>query len=193
MSNQKTRIILAVVLAIVLVSLIATASYYFFPAREPPSDAIYHKPPLVDIRLSQYPGSTETFRLNLTQGETIKINVTLSSVSNDTEFAIPLYFSVGAFENQPLSHSKIIASPPPPYPALPWPSHGDSPTAPKPFEASFDPPVLVLAPNESKSAILTITALEDVATGTYTTFVETGNGEQTGLGGATLWLTIMPK
>jgi len=192
-SKQKT-IILAAVLAIVLVSVIALASYQFFPAREPPLDEIgYHTLPLLDVTLSTYPDSTRIFSLGMTQGEIIKINVTLFSLSNDTEFTIPLYLSVGAFENQPLHPPKIVASPPPPYPALPWPSHGDSPTAPKPFNASFDPHALVLKPNEIKSSILTITALEDAEPGTYTMTVETGNVEQTSFGGTTLQIAITPR
>jgi hypothetical protein len=197
MNKQKTRIILAIALAIVLVALIAVASYYLFPAQEfqeaPPNGVIYHTPPLLDVRLSQYPETTRSNEFNITKGETIKINVTLSSLSNDTEFTIPLYFSVGAFENEPLRSAIMITSPPSPYPALPYPSYDVSPTAPKPFEASFDPNPLILKPNESKTAILTITALEDAEPGTYTMFVHMGNWEQTGLGGATLRITVMPK
>lgn len=204
MSEQKTRITLATVLAVVLVSLIVGAGYRFFPAQEPSSNPVILPMPIsspnttfdraamqLDVRLSQYPNSTESFKFNITQSSSIKINVTLSSLSKQTEFTIPLYLSVGAFQNQPFA--KIITSPPTPYPALPWPSHDDSPAAPKPFEASFDPNPLILKPNESKTTILTITALEDAALGTYTMLVEMGNWEQTGLGGATFQLTVVPK
>jgi hypothetical protein len=191
--KQKTRIILAAVLAIVLVLLIAVASYYFFPAQEaPPNGVIYHTPPLLDVTLSQYSDSTEKFRFNITQGEAIKINVTLSSHSNDTEFTTPLYLSVGAFENEPLPSAIMITSPPSPYPALPYPSYDVSPTAPKPFEASFDPNPLIIKPDESETSILTITTLEAAEVGTYTLFIHMGNSEQTGLGGATIQLTVMP-
>jgi hypothetical protein len=194
MSKQKTKIILAIVLAIVLVSLIAVASYYFFPAQEaPPNGVIYHTPPLLDVRLSQYSDSTENFKFNVTQGETIKINVTSSSLSNDTEFTIPLYLSVEAFENQPLSSSILITSPPSPYPTLPYPSYEDSSTAPKPFEASFDPNPLIIKPDESVTSILTAITLEAAEVGTYTLFIHMGNSEQTGLASATLQITIMPK
>ena len=194
MSKQKTKIILAIVLAIVLVSLIAVASYYFFPAQEAPlNGVIYHTPPLLDVRLSQYSDSTENFKFNVTQGETIKINVTSSSLSNDTEFTIPLYLSVEAFENQPLSHSILITSPPSPYPTLPYPSYEDSSTAPKPFEASFDPNPLIIKPDESGTSILTAITLEAAEVGTYTLFIHMGNSEQTGLASATLQITIMPK
>jgi hypothetical protein len=61
--------------------------------------------------------------------------------------------SVGAFENQP-SYTKIIASPPSPYPVLPWPSHDDSPDVAKPFEAAFDPNPIILEPSETRSVMI---------------------------------------
>lgn len=195
--NKQKRIILAAVLAIVSIALIVVASYQFFPAQEsqeaPPNGVISHTEPLLDVRLSQYPETTRSNEFNITQGETIKINVTLTSHSNDTEFTLPLYLCVGAFEQWPLDSAIMITAPPSPYPALPWPSHEDSPTAPKPFEASFDPHALVLKPNESKSSILTITALEAAELGTYSMCFEMGNWEQTGVSGATFQLTVMPK
>jgi hypothetical protein len=193
-SKQKTKIILAIILAIVSVSLIAVASYYFFPTQEALSNGeIHHTPPLLDVTLSLYSDATENFRFNITQGENIKINVTLSSFSNDTEFTVPLYLSVGAFDNQPLPSAIMITSPPSPYPALPYPSYNVSTTAPKPFEATFDPNPLTIKSGESGTSILTINALEEAELGTYTMFVQMGNSEQTGLGGATLRITIIPK
>jgi hypothetical protein len=191
-STQKTRIILAIVLAIVSVSLIAVASYHFFSAQEAPSNENNHTPPLLDVRFSQYPDSVESNDFHIAKGETIKINVTLSSFSNDTEFTTPLYLSVGAFENEPLPAAIMVTSPPSPYPALPYPSYNVSSTAPKPFEANFDPNPLIIKPGESGASILTITTLEAAEVGTYTLFVQMGNSEQTGLGGATIQLTVMP-
>jgi hypothetical protein len=193
-SKQKTKIILAVVLATVLVSLMVVASFYLFPAREAPPDwEIYHEPPLLDVKLSQYPETTESNYFSILQGETIKINVTLLSFSNDTEFTIPLYLSVEAFKNEPLPSRIIVTSPPSPYPALPYSSYNASTTAPKPFEASFDLNPLIIEPGESGTSILTITTLEAADVGTYTLFVNTGNSEQTGLGGATIRLEVMPS
>jgi hypothetical protein len=69
MSKQKTRIIMAIVLAIVSVSLIAVASYYLFPAQEaPPNGVIYHTPPLLDVMLSRYPETTRSNEFNITKG-----------------------------------------------------------------------------------------------------------------------------
>jgi len=193
MNKQKT-IILAIALAIVSIALIVVASYQFFPAPEaPPNGAIYHTEPLLDVRLSQYPETTDSNRFSIAKGETIKINVTLFSFSNDTEFTTPLYLSVGAFENEPLRSAIMITSPPSPYPALPYPSYNVSSTAPKPFEASFDPNPSIIKPGESSTSILTITTLEAAEVGTYTIFVQLGNSEQTGLSGATILLEVMPS
>jgi hypothetical protein len=190
-SKQKTKIILAIILAIVLVSLIAVVSYYFFPAKEP--DTTFDRPfPQLDVRLSQ-PDSTENFRFNITQDETLNINVALYSLSNDTEFTVPFYLSVGAFDNEPLPSAIMITSPPSPYPALPYPNYDASTTAPKPFEASFDPNPLIIKPDENGTSILTIITLEAAKLGTYTIFIHMGNGEETGLGGATFLLEVTPN
>jgi hypothetical protein len=192
-SRQKL-VILAIVLAIVAVFVIAGISYQFFPTREAPLDEIgYHTLPLLDVTLSQYPETSSTNYFRITKGETLKINLTVSSLSNDKEFTLPLYLSVGAFENEPLPSSIMITSPPPPYPDLPYPSYDVSITAPKPFEASFDPNPLIIKPDESATSLLTITTLEAAEEGTYTMFVHLGNSEETGLSGATFHLTVMPS
>ena len=198
MGKQK-RIILAAVLAIVLVHLTAGAIYYFFTpqkSHEPPSDWALSPPReslLLDVRLSQSPETTRSNEFNITKGATVKINVTLTSHSNDTVFTLPLYLSVGAFEQWPLDSAIMITSAPSPYPTLPWPSHEDSPTAPKPFEASFNVNPLILNPGESGTSILTITALDAAELGAYSMCFEMGNWEQTGISGATFQLEVIPN
>ena len=140
------------------------------------------------VDLSQFSNATNHFNFSITPSNMIKINVNLTSTSKDTNFTTPLYLSVGAFNNQP--SPKIITSAPSPYPVLPWPPHEDSPNAAKPFEASFDSNPVILAPNESKTAILTITALENAQPGVYTMLIEMGNWKETGLGGVTFQLTV---
>ena len=193
MSRQKL-VILAIVLAIVTVFMIAGISYQFFPAREAPLDETgYQTPLLLEVTLSKYPETKSSSYFRVAEGETIKINLTLSSLSNDKEFTVPLYLSVGAFENEPLPAAIMITVPPSPYPDLPYPSYNVSTTAPKPFEASFDPNPLIIKPSESATSILTITTSEDAEEGTYTMFILMGSGEQTGLSGATLLLEVLPK
>jgi hypothetical protein len=198
---KETRIALAIVLAVVLVFMIAGATPHFFPPKgssAPPSTL-----QLLNVTLSQYNYSAQTFSdFNITQGQTMRINVTLNSLSNQTEFTIPLYLTLRAFEKQ-YSYEQVIASPPSPYPvlpweaqpspnpALPWPSYDDSPDVAKPFEAAFDPNPIVIKPNESKTAILTITALSDTKPGSYAMDVAMGNWEQTGLGGAAFSLKVL--
>ena len=194
MSKQKTRVIIAIVLAIALVSTIALVSYRLFPTQEAPSNGVIpHTPPLLDVRLSLYPETTDRNYFSIIKGETININVTFSSFSDDTEFIIPLYLSVGAFENEPLPSAIMITSPTSPYPDLPYPSYTVSSTEPKPFEANFDPNPLIIKPGENVTSILTITTLEAAELGKYTISVLMGNWEQTGLGGATFRLEVLPS
>jgi len=206
MINFKTRIVAAVFLALIAGFLVTEASYQLFPTQEPtaktdtpvvllmpvssPNTAFNRAPLQLDVALSQYPSSNQAFNFNISQGETITINVNLTSYSNQTQFTIPLYLSVGAFENQPFP--KMITTPPSPYPALPWPSHNDSPNATKPFEAGFDSNPITLAPNESKTVVLTITASKNTASGAYTMLLEMGNWKETGLGGVTFQITVLP-
>jgi hypothetical protein len=144
------------------------------------------------ISLSRIVNSSETIEdLNITKGDTITINVDLSLGSNQKEQTIPLYLSVSAFKSEPVS--KMITSPPKPYPVLPWPNHGDSSTMAKPFEATFNPNPLTIKPNQNKTATLTISALEETQLGTYTLFVELGEWRQTGTGGIKFNLTVLPK
>ena len=130
------------------------------------SNIIETESTLLTISLSRASNPGETLEdLNITKGNSITINVALFLGSKQKERTIPLYLSVGAFENEPVS--KIIVSPPKPYPVLPWPNHDDSPDMAKPFEATFNPNPLTIKPNQSMSATLTICASEEAHLGTY--------------------------
>lgn len=227
-SEQKPKIILAIFLAILSVSMLAGASYSFFPSQEgtqfsplpspqetqstmpspvphpttapspvesPSTNNTVSPPqPSLFIELSPWPGISGS--LNVAQGESITINVTLTSCSNQTEFTIPFYLAIGAFQNQPLKPGyKIIATPPPPYSSqLPWPAgHIDQSSEPNPFSATFDSNPMVLKPNESKTTILRIQAAENATLGAYSMVVELGNWQQTNVGGTTFQLTVTPK
>jgi hypothetical protein len=114
--------------------------------------------------------------LNIAQGDSININVTLTSYSNQMELIIPLYLAIGAFQNQRLNSGYIvIATPSGPYSSqLPW-SDVDQSTAYKPFAATFDPNPLIMQLNESKTAVLVIRATENTALGVYSIIVQGGN------------------
>lgn len=144
------------------------------------------------MSISQSSNSTESLnRFNITKGQTITINADVDINSEHPELTLPLYLSIGAFENKP--STKIIASPPPPYPSIPWPSYDDSPNMAKPFEATFNPNPIKCQPNQNASATLTITALDDAQIGTYSLLVEIGNWKETSVGGIMLYLTVLPK
>ncbi|MDR0470144.1 MAG: hypothetical protein LBH79_00255 [Nitrososphaerota archaeon] len=204
MNNTTLRIVCIMIIAIILVVIITGVinqnspkennSMNLIPQPYPNATSIITEigsTPLT-ISLSRIVNSSETIEdLNITKGETITINVDLSLGSNQKERTIPLYLSVGAFESEPVS--KMITSPPKPYPVLPWPNHDDSPTMAKPFEATFNPDGLTIKPNQSKSTTLTISALDEAQLGTYTLFVEFGELKQTGTGGTKFDLTVLPK
>ena len=205
MITFKTKIVAAVILAVIAGFLVTEASYQLFPTQEPtakadtpvvllmpvsiPNTAFNRAPLQLDVALSQYPSSNQAFNFNISQGETITVNVTLTSYSNQTQFTIPFYLSVGAFENQPFP--KMVTTPPSPYPVLPWLDYNDSPNATNPFEAGFDSNPITLAPNESKIVFLTITASENAAPGVYTMLLGMGNWKETGLGGITFQITVL--
>jgi len=128
---------------------------------------------------------------NVTKGDTITIIVDLFLRSDQKELSIPLYLSVGAFENVPAP--KIIVSPPKPYPVLPWPNHIDSPDMVKPFEATFNSNPLTIKPNQNMATTLTIVTSDNTQPGTYTLTIELGKWKQTGTGGANFELTVLPK
>lgn len=233
MSEQKPKMFLAIILAIVSVSLLAGVSYRFFPSQEStqnlpqphpqetpsimpsiaPSPTGYVSPapspiespsinntatppfPRVLVELSPWPGIDGS--LKIAQGESISINVTLTSYSSQTEFTIPLYLAIGAYQNQPLTSGyMIIATPPPPYSnQMPWPSeHIDYSAVSKPFSATYEQNPLILKPKEIATTILTIKAFENATLGTYSMIVELGLWQQpSGTGGTTFQLTVTPK
>jgi hypothetical protein len=144
------------------------------------------------MSISQSSNSTESLnRFYITKGQTITMNVDVDINSEHPELTLPLYLSIGAFENKP--STKIIASPSPPYPSIPWPSHDDSPNMEKPFEATFSPNPIKCLANQNASATLTITALEEAQIGTYSLLIEIGNYKETSVGGTMFYLTALPK
>jgi hypothetical protein len=207
--NNKRKLISAVVLAVISICILAGAVIVFIPTQPLARVASPIVLPLplsshdnnsqntdtlapiqLAVQLSQTLDPANHFNFNITQGNTTTINVNLTSTSRDAEFKTPLYLSVGAFNNQP--SPKIITSAPSPYPTLPWHGHEDSSNATKPFEAIFDSNPVTLAPGESKTVVLTITALENAQPGVYTMLLEMGNWKDTGLGGVTFQLTVRP-
>lgn len=206
--NSKRKLISAVVLAVISICILAGAVIVFIPTQPSAKAASPMILPLpvsspdnnsqntdalaavqLTIELSQTLDPTNHFNFTISQGNTTTVNVNLTSTADDAEFNTPLYLSVGAFNNQPTP--KIITSAPAPYPTLPWPGHDDSPNATKPFEATFDSNPVTLTPDESKTVILTITAMEDAPPGVYTMLLEMGNWKDTGLGGVTFQLTVL--
>jgi hypothetical protein len=157
MSEQKPRIFLAIILAIVSVTLLAAASYSLFPSSPIP------KPITPQFRILAINGN-----FTVAQGESININLNAVLNSNETheEITFPLFLG-SQYENQPFSGYTVIATPPSPYSSeLPW-EQIDKSTESKPFTATFTPNPAFLATNETKSVNLTIYAAENATLGAY--------------------------
>ena len=184
MSEQKPKIILAVLLGIVSVSLLATASYNFFPSQEDANPTA--KPIMPTVLISSINSS------NIAQGESITISLTLTLKSNETEVIVPLYLG-SAYENQSFSGYTVIATPPPPYSSeLPWEQINTS-TEPKPFTATFDPNPAILKSNEAKTINLTIQVAENAALGAYNMDVAISDYPQTFKVATGFQLTVLSK
>jgi hypothetical protein len=232
LSVQKSKIVLAVLLAALSVSVLLGTGYRFLPSGNVAPIATVPNPQPTSTQISspvpspttnsQIPNplpvpspinssssnATQTPAPNLlidwspqpgingslyvAQGGSISINITLTSLSNETEFTLPLYLAIGAYQNQPLGQYLVITTPPAPYSTqLPYPAgQVDTSTGPKPFTASFDSNPLVLKPQEKKTVILTIHAAENATAGAYSMVVELGNWQETNVGGTTFQLTV---
>jgi hypothetical protein len=181
-SEQKPRIILAIILAIVSVTLLATVSNSFFPYPEP-------TPFTPQYRILAINGN-----FTVAQGESININLNLVFNSNETheEVTFPLFLG-SRFENKPFQGYTIIATPNSPYSSkLPW-EQIDTSTEFKPFNATFDPNPVVLGTNETKTINLTICAAENATLGAYNMNVVMSNYPMTSYFATGFQLTVQPK
>jgi hypothetical protein len=191
--KKSTKIILTAILIIISVVIIVGV---LDKAQKPQTNQALNTSDISNLPLtmsiSQVANSTESLnQFNISKGQTLILNVNVAVNSEHPELTLPLYLSIGAFENKP--SAKVIACPPSPYPSIPWPSHDDSPNITKPFEATFNPNPIICEPNQNAAAILTITALDEAQTGTYSLSVEIGNYKETSVGATMVYLTVLPE
>jgi hypothetical protein len=184
MSEQKPRIVLAIFLAVVSVTLLAIASYNFFPSSEPTGTPISPQ-----FRILAISGN-----FSVTQGESININLTVVLNANETsqEATFPLFLG-SQHVSQPFSGYTVIATPPPPYSSeLPW-NQIDTSTESKPLTATFNPNPAILKANETRSVNLTIYAAENATLGAYYMDVAMSNYPMTSYFATGFQLTVQPK
>jgi hypothetical protein len=184
MSEQKPRIVLAILLAVVSVTLLATASYNFFPSPEPIGTPI-----VPQFRILAINGN-----FSVAQGESININLTVVLNANETseEVTFPLFLG-SQYVSQPFSGYTVIATPPPPYSSeLPW-EQIDTSTESKPFTATFSPNPAILRVNETKSVGLTIHAAENTPIGAYYMDVVMSTYPKTSYFATGFQLTVQPN
>ena len=148
-------------LAAVSVTVLATASYSFFPS-EPIGTPIMPQFRILTIYGDAYGN------FSVAQGESINLNLNLVSNSSETyrEAIFPLFLG-SQHENQSFQGYTVIATPPSPYSSkLPW-EQIDNSTKSKPFTATFSPNPAILGVNETKAVNLTIYAAENATLGAY--------------------------
>lgn len=183
MSEQKPRIFLAILSAIVSVTLLATISYNLFPSYPEP------KPFTPQFRILAIDGN-----FTVSQGESININLNLVLNSNETheEIAFPLFLG-SQYENQPFQGYTVIATPPSQYSSdLPW-EQIETSTDSKPFNATFSPNPAILGVNETKTVNLTIHAAENATLGAYYMDVVMSSYPMTSYFATGFQLTVQPK
>ena len=150
---KKHFLIVGVILIVTAVFIVVYEDFRNRQIISERGDAIYHDPPLLDVNLS-------TWRENVTQGSTLKVNVTLISRA-DQELTIPIEnlklagFNNTAWDN-PIPQNKL-------------------------FNYTFSNNELVLQPNESKSTVLTLEIAEDAPLVQYLFYIELGNSQITNL------------
>jgi len=182
MSEQKPKIFIAILSAIVLVTVLATVSNSFFPYPEP-------TPFTPHYRILAINGN-----FTVAQGESITINLNLVFNSNETHDAVTFPLFLGSqYENQPFQGYTVIATPPSPYSSeLPW-EQIDTSIEPRPFTATFTPNPAILGVNETKTVNLTIYAAENATLGAYYMDVVMGTYPMTSYFATGFQLTVQPK
>ena len=162
---KKHFLIVGVILIVTAVFIVVYEDFRNRQIISEQGDANYHDPPLLDVNLS-------TWRENVTQGSTLKVNVTLISRA-DQELTIPIEnlklagFNNTAWDN-PIPQNKL-------------------------FNYTFSNNELVLQPNESKSTVLTLEIAEDAPLVQYLFYIELGNSQITQLEAVSLTIGVTPK
>ena len=129
---------------------------------------ISHPIPVLDVNVSSL-GEED---MNVTQGSTLQVNVTLTSLT-DQELTIP-------FENLTLAGFNNTA----------W---DNSIPQNKLFNYTFSTNQLVLQPHESKSTVVTLEIAEDAPLVKYLFYIELGNSQVTQLSAVGLPVRVTPK
>jgi hypothetical protein len=162
---KKHFLIVGVILIVAAVFIVVYEDFRNRQIISEQGDANYHDPPLLYVNLS-------TWRENITQGSTLKVNVTLISRA-DQELTIPI-------ENLKLAGFNNTA----------WNNHIPQN---KLFNYTFSNNELVLQPNESKSTVLTLEIAEDAPLVEYLFYIELGNSQITQLEAVSLTIGVTPK
>ena len=180
MIGETKKAIIAVVLAILFVTVIAEVSLQILPVQEELRIAVPEPKPepspgdnsteiIGPERDPPFPPFSVDFsnqRLEVSQGRSVSTNITWSSIYYEEEFTVSFSLKLGAYQNKPVASDY-----------------------PSPFKAIFEPEPLVLRYQEPKNVILTITADDDASLGLYTMTIYAMDGDK-GIG-AMLWISVV--
>jgi hypothetical protein len=114
---------------------------------------------------------TDPQNANVTQGMSFAVNLTITSMA-EKEFSIPLNLTLYIIRN-----------------STGWQGLPEEVG----FTFSFNPDLLILEPYGSNSSLLSVTIAENAPVGEYQFSVETGNWEETHVGGTTIIIDVNPK
>ena len=109
--------------------------------------------------------------VNVTQGMSFAVNLTITSIA-EKKLSIPLNLTLYIIRN-----------------STGWQGLPEETG----FTFSFKPDLLVLEPYGSNSSLLSVTIAEDAPVGEYQFSVETGNWEETHVGGTAIQIGVNPK
>jgi hypothetical protein len=150
-------------IAVTIILLLLVIAY--FPATNYFTPELPSKPlPLISI-------DKDPEAVNVTQGMSFAVNLTITS-RTDKKLSIPLNLTL-----------YIIRS------STGWQGLPEETG----FTFSFEPDLLVLEPYGSNSSLLSVMIAEDAPVGEYQFSVETGNWEETHVGGTTILIDVNPK
>jgi hypothetical protein len=155
-------------LAIVIIVLLAIIVSAVLILKTSPSTPFSTPCPLIDGNVS----SLGSEGMNVTQGSTLQVNVTLTSFA-DQKLTVPIEnLKLAGFNNTAWDNS------------LPQNEL---------FNYTFSNNELILQPYESKFVVLTLEVAEDAPLVQYLFYIELGNWEVTHFGGIGLTLRVAPK
>jgi hypothetical protein len=168
LSRLRKFVVLFLVVLVVLVSVVGVVWYIASGSTE---DDSLEFPPERGPVPEPYKITFSSMNLEVVQGESGSINITVTSVVHQVEANMIFSWYLGTYQNQS------------------WSSTDTSP-----LDVTFDPNQLSLKISEPKTTVMTINVAEDAPSGTYRIYLEPSTTAGTSGYDATIgvWITVIP-